>query len=29
VMRFCKKLTKFLENYSKISGIPENFIFFD
>ena len=23
VMRLCKKLTKFPENYSKISGIPE------
>ena len=29
VMRFCKKLTKFPENYSKISGISENIEFFD
>ena len=29
VMRFCKKLTKFLENYSNISGIPEQIEFFD
>ena len=29
VMRSCKKLTNFPENYSTISGIPENIEFFD